>query len=169
MHTPYNPIHSVKWLEKYLKTNYYKKKYDRFMWWRSFTPKSPPLGKNHSLRDKIANGDFDIGPFVYEIELVEHKLNERYIRLFDDPGRLRAEEQMDKARHKRLQEDRDKDEARKLQDLRKAFMNEFRITGEQYDKEVVKYTGPDLLNFYFRMEDKYNQGSVRLRPVPKFR
>ena len=30
---PYKPVNDKKWLEKYLGSNYYKKKYDRFMWW----------------------------------------------------------------------------------------------------------------------------------------
>ena len=97
MNLPFKPIHSVEWLEKYLKTNYYKKKYDRFMWWRSYTPRKSPLPANHSLRDRILNGDFDMGPFTFEIELVEHKLNERFLKYYDDPGRLRQEEQLDKA------------------------------------------------------------------------
>ena len=50
------------------------------------------------------------------MEIVEHRMNERHKRLYDDPGRLRQEEQLDKARHKRLQEDRDKDEHKKLEE-----------------------------------------------------
>ena len=61
MYLPYNPVHSVEWLEKYLKTNYYKKKYDRFMWWRSYTLRNNPLSNRHSLRDRILNGDFELG------------------------------------------------------------------------------------------------------------
>ena len=55
---PFSPLHSKKWLEKYLSTNYYKKKYDRFMWWRSYSLKNKPLDKNFPLRDRILNGDF---------------------------------------------------------------------------------------------------------------
>lgn len=169
MFLPYKPIHDVKWLEKYLSTNYYKKKYDRFMWWRSYTPRKAPLDRNHPLPDRILNGDFDIGPFIYEIELVEHRMNERYMKYPDDPGRIREEEQMDKARRKRLQEDRDKDEHKKLEELKKAFLFEFKMSSKQYDREVVKYTGPDLINFYYRMADKYQKYARVLQPIPKFK
>jgi len=169
MKAPYKPIHEVKWLEDYLSTNYYKKKYDRFMWWRSYTPRKAPLSTNFPLKDRILNGDFDLGPFTYEIELVEHKLNERHSRLYNDPGRLREEEQMDKARRKRLIEDRDKDEAKKLETLKRDFLREFKMTSKQYDREITQYTGPDLINFYYRMEDKYGTKAIRPQPVPKFR
>lgn len=169
MEAPHKPIHDVKWLEKYLSTNYYKKKYDRFMWWRSYTPREQPLTTNHPLKDRILNGDFDLGPFTYEIELVEHKINERHSRLYNDPGRLREEEQLDKARRKRLMEDRDKDEAKKLEILKRDFLREFKMTKVQYDREIVRYRGPDLINFYYRMEDKFGTRAVRPKPVPKFR
>jgi len=169
MTLPYKPIHELKWLEKYLSTNYYKKKYDRFMWWRSYTPRKAPLSNKHSLRDRILNGDFDIGPFIFEMEIVEHRMNERFKRLYDDPGRLRQEEQLDKARHKRLQEDRDKDEHKKLEELKKAFLFEFKMTREQYDRDICNFRGKDLITFYYRMEDKYKKYARRLKPVPKFR
>lgn len=169
MYLPYSPVHSVEWLEKYLKTNYYKKKYDRFMWWRSYTLRNNPLSNKHPLRDRIFNGDFDLGSFSYEIELVEHRLNEKHKQFLNDDVQLREAVQLDKARRKRLQEDRDKDEVSKLEELKKCFLFEFHITSKQYDREILKYTGPDLINFYYRMEDKYGKRSVRLKPVPEFR
>lgn len=169
MRLPFNPTHSKQWLENYLSTNFYKKNYDRFMWWRGFTSRTNPLPNNYPLRDRILNGDFDMGPFTYEIELVEHRLNERFEKLHEDPGRLRQEEQMDKARRKRLIEDRDKDEQKKLETLKRDFLREFKMTKEQYDREVVRYRGPDLINFYYRMEEKYGTYARRPQPVPKFR
>ena len=41
-----------------------RKPYDRFMWWRSYTPKNKPLTNRHPLRDRIANGDFEQGPYL---------------------------------------------------------------------------------------------------------
>ena len=78
------------------------------MWWRSYTLKNPPLSSKHPLRDRILNGDFDLGPFVFEIELVEHRINEKCKdHKYEDTAREAI--QLDKARRKRLQEDRDKD------------------------------------------------------------
>ena len=165
MNAPFKPTHSKAWLERYLKKNYYKKKYDRYMWWRSYTLRNKPLTNRHPLRDRILNGDFDLGPYVFEIELVEHRINEKS-QTHKHEDTFREDIQLDKARRKRLQEDREKDEATKLEDLRKAFVFEFRMTKEQYDKEVVK-PNKDLISFYYKMEDKYGKRGV-LSPPKKY-
>ena len=122
MNLPYRPIHTEEWLTKYLKTNFYTKKYDRFMWWRSYTLRNKPLSSLHPLRDRIANGDFDLGSYTFEIELVQHRLNDKYKKLGHDDVQYHEAIQVDKARLKRLQEDRDKDEKNKLQELKKCFL-----------------------------------------------
>jgi len=166
MNQPFSPIHSQEWLEKYLSTNYYKKKYDRFMWWRSYTLRNNPLSDRHPLRDRIANGDFDLGSFIFEIELVEHRINQKHKEIGHDDVQYLEAIALDKARRKRLQEDRDKDEANKLEALKRCFVFEFKMTREQYDKEVIK-NHKDLLTFYFKMEDKYGKRVRVTRQVPK--
>ena len=168
MNLPYKPTLEKKYLEKYLGANYYKKKYDRFMWWRSYTPRKPALSRNHPLRDRILNGDYDIGPYTFEIQLAQHKMNEKWIECRGYEDTYREATQIDKARIKRLKEDRDKDEANKLLELKKAFIFDLRMTKEQYDKEVTNFRGKDLITFYYRMEDKYGKYNRRLKPVPKF-
>lgn len=162
---PYNPTRSKAWLERYLKKNYFKKKYDRYMWWRSYTLKNPPLSNKHPLRDRILNGDFDLGPFMFEIQLVEHRINEKSLN-HKHEDTFREDIQVDKARRKRLQEDRDKDERTKLEDLKKAFVNELRITKEQYDREVIK-SHKDLITFYYKMEDKFGKRAILSKFKPK--
>jgi len=168
MYLPYTPIHSKEWLENYLTKNYYKKKYDRFMWWRSYTLRNNPLSNKHPLRDRILNGDFDLGSYTFEIELVEHSLNEKHQKLGHDEVQLREAVQMDKARRKRLQQDRDKDEVKKLEDLKRAFLDEFKMTEKQYEREVIK-PNKDIISFYFKREDKYGKRAIRPQPVPTFR
>lgn len=152
---PYTPIHSKAWLERFFKKDYYKKPYDRFMWWRSYTPKNKPLTNRHPLKDRIMNGDFDIAPFKFESELVEHRMNEKWIEHKGYEDTYREATQVDKARRKRLLEDYEKEEIRRLQDLKKAFVVTLKMTNEQYDKEVTNTRAKDLLDFYFRMEEKY--------------
>ena len=165
MNLPFNPIHSKEWLERYLGKNFYKKKYDRFMWWRSYTLRNSPLSNRHPLRDRIINGDFDLGSFVFEIELVEHRINEKFKEIGHDPVQYVEAIALDKARIKRLKEDRDKDETKKLEELEKAFVDTFKMTKEQYQKEVVK-NHKDLLSFYFKMEDKYGKRGWVTRQAP---
>ena len=52
---PYSPKSSKAKLEKELGQRYYKKPYDRFMWWRGYTLKNKPLDKRSTFRDKILN------------------------------------------------------------------------------------------------------------------
>ena len=166
MNLPHKPIHEKKWLDKYLRTNYYKKKYDRFMWWRSYTLRNLPLSNRHPFRDRILNGDFELGSFIYEIEIVEHRINEKFKQCGTDHVQYHEAISVDKARRKRLQEDRDKDEFNKLAELRRCFLAEFKMTKVQYDREVIRYRGPDLINFYYRMEDRFGKRTVRTKPVP---
>jgi NAD+--asparagine ADP-ribosyltransferase len=95
-------------------------------------------------------------------------MNEKWIECRGYEDTYREATQIDKARIKRLKEDRDKDEANKLLELKKAFIFDLRMTKEQYDKEVTNFRGKDLITFYYRMEDKYGKYNRRLKPVPKF-
>jgi len=161
MHTseiylPYKPIHTIEWLEKYLKKNFYKKKYDRFMWWRSYTLRNAPLSNIHPLRDRISNGDFDLGSYTFEIELVEHRLNEKYKKLGHDQVQYLEAIQLDKARLKRLEEDKIKDEKTKLEALKKAFVLEFNMTKKQYEREVGRPNN-SIVSFYDKMEKRFGK------------
>ena len=75
---PYSPTQPLDWLEDYFSKNYYKKPYDRFMWWRSFTAKTKPLSARAPLLDRIKNGDFSFAPFKFQAEIVEHQLNKKF-------------------------------------------------------------------------------------------
>ena len=162
---PFNPKWSKQWIETKLKRRFFKKPYDRFMWWRSYTPKNKPLSIKASLIDKIINGDFEAGPFLLEVELVYHTMNEKFKSLVGrdgevDWGKYAAETSIDKARKKRLLEDHEKDEFKKLDDLRKLFKKEFKMTEEEYEKEITK--GSDtLVDFYYKLDDKYGKRNIR--------
>ena len=169
---PYSPKESRNWIEKELKKRYFKKPYDRFMWWRSYTPKNKPLTSRHSLRDRIANGDFEHGPYLLEVELNYHTMNEKYLESITAGGEVdyslyHTNTSINRARRKRLIEDHEKDEAKKLLELKDEFLKEFKITRDQYDKEVLKTSGTTL-EFYFQMEEKYGKRAVRPKRIPKF-
>ena len=168
---PFQPKWSKQWIETKLKKDYYKKPYDRFMWWRSYTPKNKPLNNRHSLRDRIANGDFEQGPYLMEVELVLHTMNDKHIEATTTRGEIdhnlwHSNTSVDRARKKRLIEDHEKEEFRKLTDLRNAFLMEFKMTKDQYDNEVENTSGTTL-EFYFEMEDKYGKWARPLKKIPK--
>ena len=162
---PFEPRWSKQWIETKLKREYYKKPYDRFMWWRSYTPKNKPLGYKATFIDRLINGDFDSGPYLLEVELVYHTMNEKYKALVGmdgqvDHGKYSAETSIDRARKKRLIEDHEKEEFRKLTDLRNLFKKEFKLTDDEYENEITK--GSDtLVDFYYKLDDKYGKRNIR--------
>lgn len=151
---PYSPTQSLEWLEGYFKKHYFKKPYNKFMWWRSYTPIKKPLDRRAIFRDKLKNGDFDMAPYYFEAQIVEHKMNEKFIDCDGDQVIFRDVTKLDCARRKRLLEDFDKEETERLEELRKLFILEFNMTGEQYDREVVK-PSKNLLGFYDKMKKKF--------------
>jgi|SRR6056300_1017862 hypothetical protein len=157
---PYSPKFERKFLEKSLSKRYFKKPYDRFMWWRSYTPKNKPLTNRHPFLDRIKNGDFDTGPYLFEAMLAEHKMNEKFIECLStdgepDYGRWNAETSIDRARIKRLNEDHEKEEFNKLFEVKKNFLLTFKMTSEQYENEVTETNADDLVTFYMEMKKKY--------------
>ena len=156
---PFDPPLKKDWILKTLKKNYYKKPYDRFMWWRSYTPKNKPLSKSKPLRDRIANGDLDHAPYLYESYLAEYTMNEKYLQCITQNGEIdymkwKQEASVDGARKKRLLDDYQKEETRRLDELRTGFMKEFGIDKETYYKEAEN-SSKKLLDFYDYMSRKY--------------
>ena len=164
---PMQPKYSRAFLERTLGKRYFKKPYDRFMWWRSYTPKSKPLTNRHPFKDRILNGDFDIAPYKFEAELVEHRMNDKFIECRGYEDTFREATQVDKARRKRLLEDYEKEETRRLEDVRKGFVQELRMTKEEYDECVTQTRAKDLITFYYKMEDKFGTRAIRPSNAPK--
>ena len=152
--TPYKPPHSVSWLESYFKKNYYKRPYNRFHWWRSYVDKNKPLSNRSPLRDRILNGDFDFGPYKFEAEVVEHRMNEKYVELHEDMGRYVEVTSLDRARRKRLLEDYEADEKRKLEDLAKSISELIGLAKEAILDELIEFNDT-LIEFYYHITEKY--------------
>lgn len=148
----FKPLVEKKWAEKYLAENFFTRSYDRFQWWRGFTPKTRPLAKSKPLLAKIRNGDFNQSSMQMEAYLVEHKLNELLEQI--GPEFFHEESSLPLARRKRLLEDFYADEEKKLIELRQQFCKEFNIDRDTYEKEAEKCS-KDLEGFYLYMEKKY--------------
>lgn len=130
------------------------------MWWRSYTPKNKPLHNRATFVDKLRNGDYDVGPYLFEVMLAEHKMNEKFLECMSvngepDYGRWNSETSIDKARIKRLNQDHEKEEVKKLQEVKKGFLTTLKMTSEQYEEEILNTNAEELIDFYFEMEDKY--------------
>ena len=166
---PYKPSQSIEWLEKYFKENFNTLSYNRFFWWRSFAPKYHELSNRHRVRDRITNGDFNQPGYYFEAQLVEHQINKRFREIgFKDPERFYEETTMDRVRRKRLLEDFEKEEEKKLKELKKSILKEIKIDEEQYDFESEFGPVLDLVDFYDFLAEKYG---TYWKPanIPKFK
>lgn len=166
---PYSPSQSREWLEKYFKQNYNTLSYNRFFWWRSYAPKFKELPNNHLVRNRIRNGDFDFPHYWFEAQLVEHHINERYLEIgIKDSEKFHEDTTMDRVRRKRLLEDFEKEEERKLRDLKKAILREIKMTEQEYDHESEFGPVMELADFYDYLVEKYG---TYWKPanIPKFK
>lgn len=154
---PYQPLFTQESLEKYLAKNYFKKPYDRFMWWRSYTPKKKPITGNVMVIAKLESGAYDEGPFRYEMMLCEHRLRKRYFELKGDMGHFMSDQAVELARRKRLKEDIEKDENKKLEMLRKDFSTYFGIPKNKIDDIIIETPGEKLITVYRNLERKYRK------------
>ena len=144
---PYKPLHTEEWLLKFFKKNYNTMSYNRFMWWRKYTSKKKPLPSTASFHAKVMNGDFGLSPFKFEAELVEHTLRKKWHQFPDSTEFLEAA-RMDIARRKRLLEDHEKDENKKLADFYKAASKAFSIEHSKIDAAIDSFAGDTIIDFY---------------------
>ena len=145
---PYKPIHTEEWLEAFFAKNYFKMPYNRFMWWKSYTPKTKPLVGNVTPLQRIQNGDFDPAPYKFEAEIVEHRLRKRYVEFRGDYKKFLEVCAVDLARRKRLLEDQEKEENKRLTELFKGLTRLFGMTKEEVDEELYNFDGETVLDFY---------------------
>ena len=151
---PFKPVRSVEWLENYFKEGFFKKPYDRFMWWRSYVPKQKPLFPQAHLKAKVENGDFDFPHYKYEAELVEHKLREAYLNR-TDIVQFNESQSLNLARRKRLLEDHTKEENKRLEGLYKECWKNYRLSREQVEEEIMNLNGDSVKDLYLVLEEKY--------------
>ena len=152
-HCPFKPLHTEEWLNAFFKKNYFKMPYNRFMWWKSYTPKNKPLPNTASFEAKVKNGDFDLSPYKFEAELVEHRLRKKWFE-YKDTAEFLEVAAMDIARRKRLLEDHEKDENKKLADFYKAASKAFQIEYDQIDAIIDSFDGDTIVEFYNFLKKK---------------
>jgi len=114
--------------------------YNRFTWWRRFTPKKTQLDPKSPLLNKIKNGDLAFSHYWWQAKYTEMEMNSKKQITMDSNHWVEATT-IDRARRKRLYEDFEKDEKGKLAYIRKQFPKEFYMTCEDYDREVELFGG----------------------------
>ena len=144
--------HSIEVIEKQL-GKLQKLNYNQFFWWRRWNRKTKPLHKYSPLIDKIKNGDYDESPYLFQIYYCDWEIAEKR-KQFTDAREWASETTIDRNRRRRLREDHEKYEKENLTQLRKDFLNTFRMTREDYENDVVE-VGGTLEEFYNYCEMRY--------------
>lgn len=152
---PYQPIHTVEWLEKYLKKNYKKISYNQFRWWRSYKPRKKELHRNKPVLEKIQNGDYDMLSYKYEAELVEHKLRKTWKETYPELEKFLEKSSVDIARRKRLMEDFDKTETDIINTLLKDLSDKFGVDRETIRLDIENSKKSSLYYIYNELKRKY--------------
>lgn len=146
--------HSIEVIEKQL-GKLQKLNYNQFFWWRRWNRKTKPLHKYSPLIDKIKNGDYDESPYLFQIYYCDWEIDQKRTQ-FPDPSDWAYETRLDRQRRRRLREDHEKYEKETLTQLRKDFLNTFRMTREDYENDVVE-VGGTLEEFYNHCEMRYGK------------
>jgi len=148
--------------------------YNRFMWWRTHTDNVTPLGKRASLKDRIANGDFNPSSYIWQAQLSLYQAKDKV-----DLSRHNHSDQLeilsvDLARYKRLMEDFEKEEKTRMEALYDAFTKAFKITHKELEEQFLKWPG-DIASFYDMAENflyktpAENRKRMRGRPSKKLK
>jgi hypothetical protein len=137
-------------------------KYNRFFWWRRYVSTLKPLPKKASLWDKILNGEYDFSDYYWQIKQAELEINEIYDQYYNyDNPMFIQEASLPRARRKRLINDFENEEKKRLDDLQKEFIRNFFITKQQYKQEIEEFD-KSIKDFYLYCEKRYGK-----RLVPK--
>jgi len=138
----------------------YSLKYNRFFWWRKYSPINKPLPSKSPLWDKILNGDFELSHFYWQAKQAELEINQLYNEMGkNDPPRFAYESKMIRLRREKLLQDFEKDENLRLGELENKFIENFFISREEYKKEIEEF-GDTIESLYIHCKSKYGKRIV---------
>jgi hypothetical protein len=147
--------HSIEVIEEQL-SQLQKLNYNQFFWWRRWGRKTKPLHKYSPLIDKIRNGDYDPSPYLWQIYYCQWEIDQKY-KQFEGDGREQAvQTRLDKQRRRRLIDDHEKYEKENLAQLEKDFLVTFRMTKDDYRRDVIEVGGSPE-EFYNYCDDTYGR------------
>jgi hypothetical protein len=132
-------------------STYRKNTYNKFYWWRRFQPRQT-LTKLHRLEQRVPNGDFEVSDYYWQLRY-EDVLEQEAIANELNPDKKHEIRCMFGERKRRLTKDYEADEAKILEDMYKAFWNEFRMKREQVEEEMLNFDG-ELAEFVTYLSNK---------------
>jgi hypothetical protein len=132
------------------------KTYNKFMWWRRYQSRQTKPDKS-TFYDKIVNGDFETSDYYYQAEYENYLLEDavKDIKHYEDKV---SHISMFRARHKRLMEDYQKEEAEILRKLKLEFKKVFKISKEDLERIMETFDGTTL-DLYIYIKDLVKQNN----------
>jgi hypothetical protein len=132
------------------------KTYNKFMWWRRYQSRQTKPDKS-TFYDKIINGDFETSDYYYQAEYENYLLEDavKDIKHYEDKV---SHISMFRARHKRLMEDYQKEEAEILRKLKLEFKKVFKIPKEDLERVMETFDGTTL-DLYIYIKDLVKQNN----------
>jgi ribonuclease BN (tRNA processing enzyme) len=132
------------------------KTYNKFMWWRRYQSRQTKPDKS-TFYDKIVNGDFETSDYYYQAEYENYLLEDavKDIKHYEDKV---SHISMFRARHKRLMEDYEKEEAEILRKLKLEFKKVFKISKDDLERIMETFDGTTL-DLYIYIKDLVKQNN----------
>ena len=135
-------------------------KYNRFFWWRKYSPINKPLPPKSPLWDRILNGDFELSHFYWQAKQAELEINQLYNEIGKkDPSKFVYESKMVRLRREKLLQDFEKDENLRLEELENKFIENFFISRKEFKKEIEEF-GDTIESLYIHCKSKYGKRIV---------
>jgi len=129
-------------------------KYNKFQWWRNYLFPEP-LSDTQPLLNRITNGDFDVSPYYWIAQMAIHEMQDKMdtTRCLEKKRDLQS---FYNEKYRRLVQDYEKDEFKRMTSLKKAFIKRFKLTEEELQEEMENYVG-SLEEMYYIIEEKYKK------------
>jgi hypothetical protein len=137
-------------------------RYNKFYWWRNFSPKVKPLMKHFPFKDKVLNGDYELSEYYWMAQHAVYEGMKKVNLKKDDTGTQIEKLALDRAKYKRLMADFQKEEDNRLKGFLEELLKEFFIEKEQLDEELLRFDGL-AKEFYLYLEKKYDKRKRKTR------
>jgi hypothetical protein len=137
-------------------------KYNKFQWWRNYKT-NDPLHPYTSTLSKVRNGEFEHSPYYWMAQEALVQAEEKTQDVKDSEKRLEILS-LYMEKHRRLQEDYEKDEKKRIEALQKNLIKRTKITYLELEALMETFDGT-VEELVLHVESLY---LPTIQPPPKF-
>jgi hypothetical protein len=129
--------------------------YNPYYWHRRYKTKEE-LSSKHPLYERIVHGDFEPSEYYYQAEHETYLLEDK-LKTCKNLEQEHDARQLFMERRRKLLEDYEKEENKRVQKLKTAFRNTFSIDKEQLESIMENFDGSLLDLYHYLKNKKYEQ------------